>query len=270
MDDHISFRLYPDTRPHCLEIAQLHKGLVLVLDGNELVEEGAGFGCPVVKYFDEAYFSTSAQSSIQRTRNGAVLTKCFNMDAISRKTVGNSSYVNEDFYSLIHKIFEMNYLRHKSFVSAFNIVMMLRKLLKINTQFVKADPRGKIAVKYETVTPDELQVTVDLSKLKQAGCEEILILNEQGSTFFREYADSDGLSLYDRTIGAWDAIAASEASLSDSEQRLTWTLHRVKEARLFRGWEQTRGRFSWAGLGYSLPPGTSWFSYSLKLARNRR
>jgi len=49
-----------------METAPLHKGLVLVLDNNEVVEEGMGFGVPVVKYHDKTYFSSSADVSIQK------------------------------------------------------------------------------------------------------------------------------------------------------------------------------------------------------------
>ncbi len=263
LDKHISFRLYPDTRPHCLEISALHKGLVLVFDGNELIEEGAGFGCPVVKYHDKPYFSTSAETSIRESQDGPVLRKRFSMDTVSRKTVGNASYVNDNFYSFIHRVFEINYLNHKSLISAFNALMMIRKLLKVNTQFVRADPRGTITVDY-TPTSKGIKVTADLSRLNKTNCEEILILNEQGSTFFRKFVDSNGLLLQDRKIGAWDIVTADSASLSDAGRRLTFTLQNLKGARLFRGWEKTVGRFAWSGLGYSVNLSLSRFTYSLE------
>ena len=57
ISDRISVRLYADSRPHCMETATLHKGLVLILDNQEVIEEGMGFGLPVVKYKDKTYFS---------------------------------------------------------------------------------------------------------------------------------------------------------------------------------------------------------------------
>ena len=90
----VSFRLYRDTRPHCLEISQLHKGLVLLLDGKELIDEGIGFGVPVVKYEDKTYFSSSADST-ETLNERNVLVKSFLMDTISRKRVGKAAYINE-------------------------------------------------------------------------------------------------------------------------------------------------------------------------------
>ncbi len=53
IDEHVSLRMYSDTRPHCLHTAPLQKGLILAKDGKELVEEGMGFGAPVVIYVDK-------------------------------------------------------------------------------------------------------------------------------------------------------------------------------------------------------------------------
>jgi hypothetical protein len=141
--------------------------------------------------------------------------------------------------------------------------MELRNTLKVQTDFITVKPRGTAIFKY-SCRPDEVQVTTELSMLELDRCEEILILNEQGSSFFRRYADSSGLLLFDRRIGAWARIVADEASFSDLKQELTFTVRNRSSAALFRGWEKTRGRFSWAGLAYSLSSRNSTFCYSLK------
>jgi len=259
----VSFRLYRDTRPHCLEISQLHKGLVLLLDGKELIDEGIGFGVPVVKYEDETYFSSSADST-ETLNERNVLVKSFLMDTISRKRVGKAAYINESVYSFFHRFFEKTYLNWKKLTFLFNAIMELRRILKVETDFVKATPRGTITLTY-TCLPDMVRVSVDLTGLNRAGCKQILFLNEQGSSFFRKYVDSDGLTLSDQDIGAWAIVKAKEASLSDFAGSLTFSLRKVKAAQLFRGWENTRGRFSWTGLSYSLLPEAVAFDYVIKL-----
>jgi len=264
VDDRISFRLYRDTRPHCLEIAPLQKGLALVLDGKELIEEGVGFGLPVVKYGDKTYFSSVAQTWLQADSDPPTLVKTFCFDTISRKRLGENSYINDRFYAFIHRSFEKAYLAHNEMAPAFNTIMELRKTMKIQTDFVRAPSRGKVKVAY-TCCPDLLKVRVDFSELRKDGCQEILVLNEQGSTFFTKYSDSDGLLLVCGRMGAWRKVSAARASLSDRRDTFSFTLQNAPSAGLFRGWERTRGRFSWAGLGYSLPKTISGFNYNISL-----
>jgi hypothetical protein len=261
----VSFRLYPDTRPHCLEISPLQKGLILLLGSKELIDEGIGFGVPIVRY-DKTYFSSSADVTRVRGNNN-VLIKSFVLDTISRKRVGKASYINDSLYSFLRRIFEKAYLNCRKLSLLFNLIMALRTTLKVQTDFVKTAPRGTVTVTY-TCLPDLVRVNVDLTKLKREGCKQILLLNEQGATFFRKYSDTTGLSLSDHNVGAWAMVKAEEASLSDIAELLSFTLRRVKSAQLFRGWEHTRGRFSWAGLSYSLPADSFNFCYVIKLRLN--
>lgn len=57
----IGFHLYADTRPHIGKIAALQKGLVLVRDGTAVIEEGYGFGLPLVQYGDLVYNARHAE-----------------------------------------------------------------------------------------------------------------------------------------------------------------------------------------------------------------
>ena len=157
-------------------------------------------------------------------------------------------------------------MSHKRLTPVFNMIMELRRTLKMQTDFARVAQRGKITVTYACL-PDTVEVGVDFSELKRAGCQEILVLNEQGSTFFTQYSDTDGLSLSERSIGAWEKVGAERASLSDANQTLRFTLANTKAVTLSRGWERTKGRFSWAGLNYSLPPTVSTFNYAIRLEK---
>lgn len=265
LTDRLSVRLYKDCRPNCLETAQLQKGLVLMLDGRELIEEGIGFGVPVVKYGDKTYFSSSAQVSTDKIGGTSLIKKVYLMDTISRKKFWRARYIDDNLYSKWRKIFEKSYLKHKQFTVIFNRIMELREIAKIKTEFVKVKPRGTIIVYYQ-FQPTNINVNVNFKDLTLHGCEELLVLNEQGSTFFAHYADTGGAQLLGSKIGAWDKVNAETATMQNDE--VTFSLKNVYGGLLFRGWERTRKRFSWAGLSYSLSPNNGTFTYTINLNLN--
>jgi hypothetical protein len=265
INNRLSVRIYKDCRPACLETAPLQKGLVLVLDQRELIEEGLGFGVPVVKYADKTYFSGSARSWMETEEKHPTLVKSFNLNMISRKRIGNGPFVNDNLYHILHRAFEIGYINYQGLARASNKIMELRKTFNINTEFIKVKSRGSMTFKY-SCRPNKIEITMESSLLELNKCNEIVILNEQGSTFFRRYTDSTGHVLFDRGIGAWTKIMADEASFSDTEQTFSFTIKNRSYFSLFRGWEKTKKRFSWAGLAYSLPPRQSTFDYSIRLS----
>jgi hypothetical protein len=81
-----SLRLYPDTRPHVGKIAGLQKGLVWVLDGQELIEEGYGFGCPIIEIDGQAYISRHAETERVIQKDSVRLVKQYTIDTMDTPT----------------------------------------------------------------------------------------------------------------------------------------------------------------------------------------
>lgn len=264
ISDHLSVRLYSDCRPSCLETAVLQKGLVLLFDGKELIEEGVGFGVPVVKYFDKTFFPGTADVSVKEEASEVVLTKTYTLNTVSLKKFGSASYINDTLYSPIRKTFQSLYLRHKKLTPLFNKIMELREIANLKTEFMKVKPRGVVTVDYRC-KPDAIEVHVDFSRLSLKRCSEMLVLNEQGASFFPRYVDSSGLRLFGQRIGAWEAVSAKQSMLKSVEGGLSFQLQNLGGARFFRGFEHTKKRFSWVGLSYSMPPHNGTFDYSVKL-----
>jgi hypothetical protein len=262
----LAFKIYPDNRPRNLEIAALQKGLILTLNGKELVEEGAGFGGPIVKYADRTFFCSNANVYCQKLGNGsAVVKKIYFLDAVSEKQIRGAS-VNDGFYSFFHAAFEKAYLSWQSGRPVFDWMIHLRKALGLQTRFVKVQPRGEVAVTYHC-SPTQINVHVDLSAMKKEGCREVLLLNEQGATQFRRYSDTDGAVFSDGQIGAWTQVKSKQASLTSTKTGLCFSLEKVAGATLYRGRELVKDRFSWAGMTYALNPKTPVFDYAVKLSR---
>ncbi len=263
LTERLSVRLYSDSRPHYLETSALQKGLVLILDNQELIEEGVGFGLPIAKYVDKTYFSSSSEISIEKTASCCKLKKTYTLDLISKK-LWQKQTIDDRIYSKWRKTFAKSYLSHKELSPLFNKIMELRAVAKIKTEFVKVNPRGKIIVNYE-IQPATIKVKVDFSHLTLNNCQELLVLNEQGSTIFGEYFDSNNLKLVDSKIGGWDAVTAKHASLFSAKKQVSFSLQRTSRATLFRGYEKTKTRFAWAGLSYSMQPTNGTFDYAIEL-----
>jgi hypothetical protein len=77
-----TLRLYGDTRPHVGKVAGLQKGLVWVRGGRLLIEEGYGFGCPIIEWNGMAYLSQHAETEIVERAEGAQLTKRYTIDTV--------------------------------------------------------------------------------------------------------------------------------------------------------------------------------------------
>ncbi|HEX7483370.1 MAG TPA: hypothetical protein VF350_07875, partial [Candidatus Bathyarchaeia archaeon] len=115
---------------------------------------------------------------------------------------------------------------------------------------------------------NNMDIRADFSEVALNKCVEILVLNEQGSSFFQRYSDSRGLNILGYKIGAWETVTADQASLEDAGRQVSFRLQSHRGTRLFRGWERTRKRFSWAGLSYSMRPNNYIFAYSIGLSSN--
>jgi hypothetical protein len=82
--DGLAVRLYADPRPHIGKVARLQKGLVLVVTGagpgseTQLIEEGFGFGLPLIEVDGQAYLSRSAVIE----GDGERLQKTYTMDTV--------------------------------------------------------------------------------------------------------------------------------------------------------------------------------------------
>lgn len=261
--NNIMLRLYSDTRPHNLETADIQKGLVLVVDEVEVIDEGVGFGTPVAIYSGIPFFSKSAEVHIEaEDENVLKVTKSFLIDTISRKRILKRSYINDRFYSFVQRFFMEGYRKYKRLRFFFTGIMEFRRALLVRTIFVKTNPKGRINVTY-TCYSNKIQVDVDLKNLDKSECGGIMMMNEQGASFFCKYSDSDMNKLYNEDIGCWNRIEANEVSLSDIEGRFSFKLKRKKGSIMYGGWEKVRGSISWAGLAYSIGCKKDYFEYCI-------
>lgn len=260
----VALRVYPDRRPGNLEIAGIHKALVLVRGGVEVIEEGAGFGLPIAKYRDKTYFPGSATLTLVEGTPVPVVVKTYRMDTVSVKSLGGSR-ISDAVYHPVHGLFSHLYLSLGPLRPAFDAMIELRNTAGVRTSFEATRPRGEAEVRY-TLHPDRVEIEARM-KLDE-GCEELIFLNEQGATTFRRYSDASR-QLVDKQMGAWDRIDSPEATLSDLGDALSFTVERPRGAGFWRGRESVRGRLSWAGLALSFTSPEK-VRYTVRVRSNNR
>lgn len=189
LDGDIALRVYADSRPHNLKSAQLQKGLILVVKGRELIEEGMGFDVPIAIYSDEIYFSGSAKVLIDEDRGNKIIVKRFLIDTVSERTWIKRNLQNP-MYKSVSKFLENFYRNHPPFQKPFFSLIKLMRKAGVKSYFIKREPRGEVTVAYK-IKDSDLDIELDLTELDKHRLIRIVILNEQESTsidrFFDDY-----------------------------------------------------------------------------------
>ena len=249
--------------------AALGKGLLLLHDGQELAEEGVGFGVPILKRGVRTFFP----GLVTLTAGPAVpcqeVTAVFRVNLEEKLAAGRRPAVhNRLLYAAKNRLAAM----HRGVPLLRGLLTAassgLRSAFGWRTTFEEAELGAQVTVRYSVLGNDgELDVEVDLSSLPRGVYSELVVMNEQGARCFCEYRDSAGTSLSGRQVGSWDEVTAGEASFLSAAHRLAFSLRQVKGARLFRGRELIGSRLSWAGFGYSLRPSRKAFRYTVRVGR---
>jgi hypothetical protein len=254
-------RVYSDTRPFNLKIADLQKGLILVYNGVERVGEGTGFGFPVLTYGKETFFSASSTSSIARTDSSVRIRKEFIMDRIARNRFRNVHLENAQVRAFIKYLTEL-YQRSSNF--RFLALKEFFVNIGVKSVFVKTASIGKLIVTYDLCSC-VVNVKIDFSHLKKKHPEKIFVLNEQSANFFRKYSDARHASFADEQIGAWDMVDSEWASITDMQGQVGFRLWSVNGSVLRRGREVMNGHMDWVGLDYEVEPRNQVFEYKIEI-----
>ena len=86
LENGLSLMAYPDAQPHIGKIDELQKGLVLAADGAILIEEGFGFGVPIVRYGDTTFQARRANLARLNEDGRSSLLKEYDIAVADRPT----------------------------------------------------------------------------------------------------------------------------------------------------------------------------------------
>jgi len=246
--------------------SRIQKGLVLRCGDRDLSEEGIGFGAPVLKFEEEAIFPGSWRASIEEHEDCTFVIAEYVMD-LTAKTARRGRLMESRSFCSARNAFSSLHRDHPSLRRglAFSSAAC-RKVFHLDDIFVEGPSVGLVRAHY-AIKGCEIRVCLKFSKAK--GCSEVIVMNEQGASYFDTYQDSDGLTLHGDYIGSWDETHAKEASFVNPADEIAFTLKRAEGSRMFRGRELTAKRLAWAGLAYVLPPQTNSFAYTITIGTGR-
>lgn len=233
-------RLHSDARPHIGKISGLQKGLIWVREGRALVEEGYGFGCPIVMSQGQAFVSRHASIEAIPLPGGP-------------ESVGTRLIKHYDMDTVDTPI---RFLRRK---------------------YQPVPSLGTVTVQYDIDPQGWIDVEVDFSQIKQDWTQAYL-MNEQGARNFVRYSDSSGRDLHAGQIGIWqraDGIVHRACFARESrdlefcvEPEETPVMYYGRERYNQRNW---RGLYylSWAGIDIELEAPRQFYRYRIVLEAER-
>jgi hypothetical protein len=247
--------------------SRIQKGFVISKAGINLAEEAVGFGLPVLKRGLETFFPRYLELELLQADLSWVIHASYTINLVRVIMPSGTAHNSEKIFYAVQNILAAIIRRTPIIRNALTAISStLLERFGLNTTFETADFNANVQVTY---TFDEqnktLEIETDLSRLPPSGIDEAIVMNEQGAHFFDQYRDSSGVSISGKEIGIWDEVTAEEATFASSSHRIAFSLHRMPGARLYRGRELIGSRLAWAGFGYSFPPTTRKFSYTVKI-----
>jgi hypothetical protein len=248
---------------------RLQRGLLLFDEGQDLAEEGVGFGVPVLKRGMQTVFPGSMELTV--TSEGAEwkVTASYRMELVERlRARGGATvrprlvYAAKDSLAAVHR--RVPALR-RPLTATSNAV---RRRLGWATTYEPAGLVATIPVTYSGRDGDGVvRIIADLTGVPAGPITEVVLMNELGAGHFDRYEDSAGASLTGAAIGTWDEVGAATAAVVSSRRRVAFTLAQAPGSRLLRGREAIGRRLAWAGFGYVLRPGRPGFAYDVRFER---
>jgi len=244
--------------------SQLQKGLVLTFNGQDLAEEGVGFGVPVLKFGVKTIFPAAVE--LFNCTEGQEVSAIYRMNLEERLSAPRLR--NRSLYQIKNHLADI-YRRYPTTRRALTALSnALRDGFGWQTTYEYAGWDYSLSMHYAVESQAGIvSVSIDTTELPKEGLTEVVVMNEQGAHYFDTYSDSNGMHLHGEAIGSWEEVTAAHASFVSRSHGLAFSLPRLAGARLFRGRELIIERLAWAGFGYSILPTSQRFVYSLKIER---
>lgn len=229
----LAARLYTDPRPHVGKVARLQKGLVLLVDGQPWIEEGFGFGLPLVEVDGQAYLSRAATVERVDAPAGPTLVKHYEMDTVDTPS------------GLLRRKYEP-----------------VPSIGTVTVSYTIGTQAGAPAI----------DVAVDLSRL-EADWSRAYVMNEQGAGRFTRYeelglvAEGDAFGHWQLTMAPRGCVVAPEDDVRfcvETEENVPRYYGRERYYQFY--WIGVYA-LSWAGIDLEIEAPTPRLTYRIVLER---
>lgn len=184
------------------------------------------------------------------------------MDAVTRKKMRSTKLESRRLHAFWRWLTAL-YRKHRR-LRRLLVLTSISKKIGLHTGFYEAAPAGKVTVAYR-IDRARIHVMMAFGSVRRENLEKIFVLNEQGSSFFRRYVDSNGMDLLDKRIDAWEVTEADRVAIMDLRGEIGFQLPRIDNTVLRVGREFIENYMDWVGLDYELPPKTNVFEYEIEI-----
>jgi hypothetical protein len=248
--------------------ARLAKGWLLINHGNDLSEEAVGFGVPIVKRGLQAVFPGEIELFLGGGASQTRFTARYTLNLVE-KIAHSASMVNNRLVintknALAGMIRQYPGLRRR----LTDLSGQMRARFGWQTTYGPTSFSSQVTLNY-VIDPDYGKLTVEMVDIGYSPDQisEIVIMSEQGAHYFDSYRAGNGNKQRGEEIGCWDEVTTERAEFISPSQKLSFSLHQVKGAKLYRGRELIDDRLAWSGFGYSFSPKIDYFKYDIMIRR---
>jgi hypothetical protein len=235
--ERLVLELSDEPGPDHLTTRGIQKGLAAYHAGECLVQEGLGFGAPIIGTKTETYFSKTAMIE----EIGKCLIKTYQFDCATQIVLGNKKLENPALHYGFEALVGL-YMRLEAIQPALlKLQRGLARSFNANCRFIDVEPIGSVCVIYRPIGKG-IRITAEFrTSLKRP---QFIMVNEQGADFF-DRAELDGKELAKDRITGW--MSGQSGRLASSSTGINFSITDFNNARLFAGRERTP-YLSWAGL----------------------
>jgi hypothetical protein len=249
--------------------AKIQKGWLMLYKGLNLSEEAVGFGVPILKRGLHTIFPGDMEliHDPYSSPNHFSARYVMNLEEkISRN--GNGTIDNQLVYAsknLLSGLIRGLPLLRSTLTGTSSL---LREKFDWQTTYERSKFSLDVNIEYTLLPPEgRLLVEVPGCDFSAQGISEVILMNEQGAHFFDQYIEENGTAEYGDEISCWDEVAANWATFTSRLYKLSFSLPRVNDSKLYRGRELVGDRLAWSGFGYSFPPTRKSFCYEVAIRK---